>query len=601
MHYKNRIQLSIAMRNADSRAHRAGVALLMLCACGLGHAAATLKGVVLLNQLGGQPEANVQVAADGANPTVSDSTGGFLLAFPNRKPGESVRLRVVRKGWVVVNDIQLERELPDNPNRRPLEILISKAAEREQWALQFYRLKGREVAEAIYKRKLQELEKDRVSTVQERDRLRKERDQALAQADELAKELASVKTTERSDTYQRATRLFLDGQLDDALALLSEERLRREAEGAKQALEQAMRSYLLRGQLLGLKFQFEEAAKTYDEATKLAPQSFEAWFAYGYFHQQLNHFNRAGKGYQEALRIARGQANQPDIAKTLNNFGNLHSVQNRYDEARKAYEEALDIERDLARANPDTYRPDVAQTLNNLGNLHSTQSRHDAARSAFDEALAMYRDLADVHPDTYRPYVAGTLNNLGVLHSDQKRYDAARKADEEALVMYRDLALVNPDTYRPDVAMMLNNIGILHWKQKRYDAARKAYEEALAIRRDLALVNPDTYRPDVATTLNNLGVLHSVQNRYEEAHKAYEEALAIRRDIALINPDKYRPAVATTLSNFGNLHSDQKRYDAAHKAYEEALGIYEQFATMNPDRFAPDVERVRRLIATLPK
>ena len=172
---------------------RAGVALLMCCACGLGHAAATLKGVVLLNQSGGEPVANVQVTADGASPTTSDSFGQFLLKFRKRVPGDSMRMVVVRKGWVVVNDIQLERELPSDPDRRTFEIIICKAAQREKWALQFYRLKGREVAEATYKLKLQQLEQGHASTVQERDQLRKERDQALAQAEQLAKELVEMR------------------------------------------------------------------------------------------------------------------------------------------------------------------------------------------------------------------------------------------------------------------------------------------------------------------------------------------------------------------------------------------------------------------------
>ena len=139
-------------------------------------------------------------------------------------------------------------ELPSDPDRRPLEILISRAAEREQWALQFYRLKGREAAEGTYQRRLAELEKVQATTGQERERLRRERDQALAQADELARQLASAKVGERSDTHQRALKLFLDGRLDEALTLLSAAQLKREAEQAKQALEAVTQSYLLRGE-----------------------------------------------------------------------------------------------------------------------------------------------------------------------------------------------------------------------------------------------------------------------------------------------------------------------------------------------------------------
>jgi hypothetical protein len=49
-------------------------------------AATTLKGVILINEVGGPPMANVPVAADGANPTTSESFGRFTLEFRRSNP-----------------------------------------------------------------------------------------------------------------------------------------------------------------------------------------------------------------------------------------------------------------------------------------------------------------------------------------------------------------------------------------------------------------------------------------------------------------------------------------------------------------------------------
>src|SRR5262245_46501871 len=136
---------------------RPGVIVLALGIGTAAHGAAILRGLVLANQLGGAPVANVPIVADGANPTQSDSTGRFLLVFPKRQPGDTVRVIVAHFGWVVVNDVQLQRELPRDPEQRPMEIIICKEGEREQWAMSFYRLKGREASEETYRRKLQEL------------------------------------------------------------------------------------------------------------------------------------------------------------------------------------------------------------------------------------------------------------------------------------------------------------------------------------------------------------------------------------------------------------------------------------------------------------
>ena len=155
------------------------------------YAAATLKGLVVLDRERGQPSAGVVVSADGANPSTTDSDGRFVLTFPNHHPGEDVRVIVRRPGWDVVNDLLLQQRLPHNPEARPLEIIICKAAERERWALEFYRLKGTQVVDLQYRQQLAELERRRAATAGERDRLKRERDQALRQADELARQLAA--------------------------------------------------------------------------------------------------------------------------------------------------------------------------------------------------------------------------------------------------------------------------------------------------------------------------------------------------------------------------------------------------------------------------
>src|SRR4029077_3820714 len=118
----------------------------------------------------------------------------------------------------------------------------------------------------------------------------------------------------------KAVRLFLNGQLDEALTLLSEERLKNEIRQASLALERVMRSYLLRGQLFALRFQFAEAASAYDEAVKLEPGDFDAWFAYDYFHQRQNRFVNAEKGYGQALAIARNATDRSKMAVVLNNL-----------------------------------------------------------------------------------------------------------------------------------------------------------------------------------------------------------------------------------------------------------------------------------------
>jgi tetratricopeptide (TPR) repeat protein len=559
--------------------------------------AATLKGIILSNELSGPPMPNVEVtAAVGANPIVSDSAGRFSLDFPQKSPGDWVRIVVNRPGHVVVNDIQLELALPSDTNSRPVSILLCKEGDREEMARRFYRLKTLEVIEETYKRRLKELEDRHQADAAAIAKLRVERDQAIAAAERSADEFAREKPVQTTEFYRQAMRLFLDGKIDEALRVLNEVTLqrsleiaRRKKEEGEKEIEQVVQAFLLKGRLLTAQFCFDEATMAYRAAVKAAPANFEANFHFAFFYQSLRRYPEAQKYYQICLELTRRNGNKEQIALTLNNLGNLHRAQNHLTEALGAHEEALSTRRELATHNSDAYLSDLAFTLNNLGNVYRDLNRLTEARKAYEEALIIRRKLAANKLETDLSRVADTLCSLGNLNRDQNRIKDASHAFEEALTICRDLCIRNPKTYLPQLSMILNSLGVLYFNQNRMEHASLVYEEALKIRRKLAIQNPDTYLPDVATTLNNLGILHSAQNRLEQARTDYEEALNIDRELAVRDSYAYLPDVATTLNNLGILHFQHNRMTDALKAHEEALLIRRELTTRSPEGFLPDL------------
>src|SRR5580704_7345025 len=153
---------------------------------------ALVKGSVILNGEGGPGVANVQItdSAHTGGPWATGSDGGFTLDYPKRAPGERVRLGVIKEGYVVVNWVQLDLALPEDPNANPLQIIICKEADREEMALRFYQLKGAEAVEITYQQKLKALEDENKSDAATIAKLQQERDQAKAGAEKAAAELA---------------------------------------------------------------------------------------------------------------------------------------------------------------------------------------------------------------------------------------------------------------------------------------------------------------------------------------------------------------------------------------------------------------------------
>src|SRR5437016_668607 len=450
-------------------------------------AAAVLRGVVLSNELGGPPMGNIEVSALVGNTNNTDANGKFTFSFPNKKPCDTVRLIVRKEGYVVVNDIQLEWILPADPDERPLIILLCKEGDSEEMARRFYKLKNLEAIDETYKKKRQDVQNASAAELaklrQERDqakaldetykkklqdaqnasaaelaKLSQERDQAKGATDTVVEGLAKQKPGGGSELYRTTTRLFLDGKVDRALVALSDEKLRDLSKAPKEGkveaekiTEEAIRAWLLKAQLLTVQFRFNDAEKAYQGAIETSPESFGANFAFAWFSQQLNHYDKAISAYERCLELARRNQDNGKIAMTRNNLATLDADQNRPEAARKGFEQALTIYRELAKNDPDTHLPAVAMTLNNLATLDRDQKRMDASRNGYEEALTMRRELAQKNPDPYLPNIAMTLNNLAALDRAQNQPEEARKGFEEALEIYRQLAKKNPDAYLPEV------------------------------------------------------------------------------------------------------------------------------------------------------
>ena len=394
--------------------------------------AAEFWGQVLLNELEGPAMANVAVSADGAQPTITDSDGRFVLVFRNKKPGEVVEINVKKGDYVVIHSILLQHILRKDPNASRTKILMAKVSDREEMARRFFRLKvikaveqsyrqkrkeleerhqtdvaslfrlrkeldqaksirtkiltaevgdreemarrfsrlkGIEAVEQSYRQKLKELEERHQTDAASLSRLREKLDQAKSIAARVGEELARDDIGQEPKLYQEAMRLFLAGELDAALDVLDETKLQKRKEDAKRAAQEVSREYRLRGQLLALKFRFADATRAYWSAVETAPDNFDAHFALAHFLQNLNRQKEALAAYSQALELARKINHAPDVAMTLNNLGILHYKEHRMADARKAFEEALNIYQQFAKKSPEKYDRDVKRVQWLIKNL----------------------------------------------------------------------------------------------------------------------------------------------------------------------------------------------------------------------------------------
>jgi len=237
---------------------------------------AVLKGKVVRNTPDGTPVPLVSLTATGANQTVSNTDGSFLFEFGKSTPvGATVKVDapdLKANGMAVVNWFLTNAvTLPGNPDTRPLTIIVTSEAQREEMTRRFLHLTSLRKVEEAYKKRIETSQQDRA-------RLEAELDDVRATAFRLSDALARVSAGPASAVYEDALRLLAEGDVKNALALY-EKALRKVSQENKEgraALMAEVAQTLLAGPVTGAMANLITAAAV--NSWRTAP-SVDAWNA----------------------------------------------------------------------------------------------------------------------------------------------------------------------------------------------------------------------------------------------------------------------------------------------------------------------------------
>ncbi len=185
--------------------------------------AAVVKGVVVLNEWGGPPAAGVEVRAAGVEGTaVTDREGRFLLSLPQLQPGDAVTLELHLEDSEVVNEVELEQNVAEDPDRSQVTLLLCRKGNRREMVVRLFRLKARECVQSQIDRRRHEIEKQGGSGLAELPDLQRVLDQVNAMIPPIAEDLADHLGFPASGKERLAARRCLNGEVDSAIAALEE-------------------------------------------------------------------------------------------------------------------------------------------------------------------------------------------------------------------------------------------------------------------------------------------------------------------------------------------------------------------------------------------
>jgi tetratricopeptide (TPR) repeat protein len=329
--------------------------------------------------------------------------------------------------------------------------------------------------------------------------------------------------------------------------------------------EKAALAAFTKGQEFQKEGKWKEAAASYEEARKLAPEVFDKdnvstadiLNILGQMYSNSGQYAKAEPLYKRSLKIKEDKLGKdhPIVANTLNNLALLYKDMGQYARAEPLFLRALQINEDKLGKDD----PAVATNLGNLAALYYQMGQYAKAEPLFQRSLKIDEDKRGKdHPD-----VATDLNNLAGLYVVMGQYAKAEPLYQRSLEIWEDK--LGKD--HPNVAQGLNNLAGLYQEMGQYAKAEPLFLRSLQIRENK--LGKD--HPAVATGLNHLAELYRVMGQYAKAEPLYQRSLGILED----KLGKDHPEVAMGLNNLAGLYQVMGQYAKAEPLYRRSLKIYE--------------------------
>jgi CHAT domain-containing protein/tetratricopeptide (TPR) repeat protein len=235
------------------------------------------------------------------------------------------------------------------------------------------------------------------------------------------------------------------------------------------------------------------------------------------------------------------------------NLGAQHKSLNHLAEAERCYHQA----RDLYKAVLGVKHPDYANSLNNLANLYKAMREYRLALPLFEQALEVHREVGGEK----QPHYATALHNLAALYRAMGELRLALPLFQQALAIRKEAL----GEKHPEYAMSLHSLAGLYLRRGEHRFALPLYQQALKLRKEVLGVKD----PDYVTSLNNLALVYKEMGEYRLALPLYQQALKLRKEVQ----GEKHPLYATGLNNLALLYGEMGEYRLALALLKQDLKL----------------------------
>lgn len=330
------------------------------------------------------------------------------------------------------------------------------------------------------------------------------------------------------------------------------------------------------------------AQSAFDQAIKIKPDFYEAWYARGGALMRQEKYAEAIESFKKATEY------NPNSDASWRQLGNAFYYSKQYPEAQSAFARAIELKPDdfilyvfqgvvlrEAGSYPEAIKfCDRALEINPYpvvyalrGSIHYNMGNHQSAIADFDNALRLQPDYADVYGK--RGFVKFSLEDYQGAIAD---FNEALRFQPEYADAYAGRGVVRAKMglqgftedfnqalrLNPDSANIYKLRGLAHYLTKNYQGAINDLTEAIRLAPELAY-----------QYYNERGNVQYKQGNYPEAVSDYTEALRLK------------PHDAVIYSNRADARDKQGDNQGALSDHNEALRLQPDYADIHNSQHQP--------------
>lgn len=210
---------------------------------------------------------------------------------------------------------------------------------------------------------------------------------------------------------------------------------------------------------------------------------------------------------EQALTIAKNNANKDVQARVYSMIGTLYSSMAEYVSALENYQYALDIDEELG------IMARVASSKGNMGIVYSTLSDFARALSYYQESLQLHQELKN------NGGIAGNLHNIGNVYCYLSDYTSALEYYHKSLDIAKKIGSKSGE------ALCIGAIGNVYIHLEDNESALRYYQQSLLLAQEL------DNKKSISICMGNIGNVHLVLTNFSEALIYFQSALATAQEV----------------------------------------------------------------------